>query len=97
MRKEQTPITAEGFYKNHDFAPLPFTGNTIEIDDVELFEIMEQYAQSKVLEALERETKEAFKKGFKESTIRYNGETTKPILSDYLHYYETEVKPKYVY
>ena len=78
MSKEQTPITAEEYLK--DFSNLKFNGE-VRWNNTDILIIMEQYAQAKVLEALERE----FSKldGIDFSLI---GGT---------EYYETEVKPKY--
>ena len=80
MSKQQTPITAKEWLKqrridngnNHNWeAPYinPLTS-----------ELMEQYAQAKVLEALEREFT--------------NYENNNP-NKGHIEHYETEVKPKY--
>jgi hypothetical protein len=54
MSKEQTPITAEEFLNiNADFDMRFCYGKDVE-------DLMEQYAQAKVLEALEREVPKAF-------------------------------------
>jgi hypothetical protein len=78
--KEQTPITADQFlsenYKGYKAMNL---GDEIEI-------IMEQYAQAKVLEALEREfNKIPYIKHYNNGIVNTIGSK----------YYETEVKPRY--
>ena len=79
MSKEQTPITAEEWL-DEEYPYILDGFEYLEIDK-QVLEVMEQYAQAKVLEALERE----FSKldGIDFSLI---GGT---------EYYETEVKPKY--
>jgi hypothetical protein len=93
--KEQTPITAEAIARS--FLD-PCIVNPTEIKDLEKY--IEQYAQSKVLEALEREVPKAFYKGANQHRIncipiyeteveeinRFNLESK---------YYETEVEPRY--
>ena len=77
MSKEQTPITAEQYLNNKGFNT---DGQHFEV----LLDVMEQYAQAKVLEALEREVTQAFDIAHDIDT----GMTSQ-------EYYETEVKPKY--
>ena len=85
MNKEQTPITAEEIKENimelYDDGDMSY--NLLDTS-------LEQYAQAKVLEALEREVPEA-----------YNEDPNNRDYPDYLccksgrEYYETQVKPKY--
>ena len=84
MSKEQTPITAD-YIKKEILKGLSevFRGKTIYMKDIEVS--IEQYAQSKVLEALEREVPKAinFYREYKYSE------------DEIQCYIETEVKPKY--
>ena len=79
MSKEQTPITAWEFYENSDTA--------------NVYDVMEQYAQAKVLEALEPQ-KELIEElltifdGYGVPNIKYVTRLIK-------EYYETQVKAKY--
>ena len=86
--KENNSITAEDI-KTRILKGISevFRGKTIYMKDIE--EDVEQYAQAKVLEALEREVPKAYKEGVK----YWNGDEWK--LIDVSRYYETEVKPKY--
>ena len=54
MSNEQTPMTAEEFLKDRNFS---FSG-CATFKKTDLIKRMEQYAQAKVLEALEREKSE---------------------------------------
>ena len=96
MSKEQTPITAEewsieehikallvlrGFSKEHILDNMGVIGAVIED--------MEQYAQAKVLEALEGEAEiinSAYGRGFADGYMKKERQK---------NYYETEVKPNY--
>ena len=81
--KEQTPITAEEFYTKN-----------ATLSDIDL---MEQYAQTKVLEALEREVPKAFEKGYSigmDDSIAIELRQD-PLEIDGKEYHETQVKPKY--
>ena len=79
MSKEQTPITAWEFYENSDTA--------------NVYDVMEQYAQAKVEEALEPQTE------FIEELLTIfdgNGVPNIRYVTKLINqYYETEVKPKY--
>ena len=90
--KEQTPITAEEFY--YKWQLQDFEHKKIEMPNFteeELLNFGEQYAQAKVLEALEREVV----KVYVYKSDAYN-EHRKEIATLYAkEYYETEVKPKY--
>ena len=79
MSKEQTPITADGLKKTilQKLSQI-FRGKTIYMAEIE--DDIEQYAQTKVLEALEREFT--------------NYENNNP-NKGHIEHYETEVKPKY--
>ena len=55
MSKEQTPITAEEFLKNNFCQNLGLRIEKSHRPDMYASDMMEQYAQAKVLEALERE------------------------------------------
>ena len=87
MSKEQTPII-EIIEKEIDSAIL-MSNDIGQVDRCKrrITELMEQYAQAKVLEALERE--------FKKIDVQYyeSGFGNKEQGGKY--YYETEVKPKY--
>lgn len=88
-KKKQTPLTAWEFYKNSG------TSN--------VYDVMEQYANQKVLEALEREVVEVATNLQYQTFIITSNPTTKGDLEHlkeqaYIRskdYYETEVKPKY--
>jgi hypothetical protein len=89
MSKEQTPITAEEYlFENGFYEDNYLQGHYEWIQDVDLYDVMEQYAQAKVLEALEREVPKAVA----EYHFQYALEIRE---KDGLNYYETEVKPKY--
>jgi hypothetical protein len=75
--KEQTPITAEAIARS--FLD-PCIVNPTEIKDLEKY--IEQFAQAKVLEALEGFAKHLEKTGVF-------------VMLDVEEYYETEVKPRY--
>ena len=84
--KEQTPITAEEWYKKHTENDLIRKRYT-DLD----FSVMEQYAQAKVLEALEREFNHKDCININRAFFNCDGEFD--ILSA-SEYYETEVKPR---
>ena len=77
MSKEQT-LTAEEFYNK-----------VWSYDNDDTFEIMEQYAKTKVLEALEREVVNSHLQG------QVIGQRQSVNVGFAKQYYETEVKPKY--
>jgi hypothetical protein len=77
--EEQTPITAEEFYLKNRGDLLRSNLGTKEFT----IDMMEQYAQAKVLEALEREF---------EGVSIYLGIEERTTGKEY---YETEVKPNY--
>jgi hypothetical protein len=84
--KEQTPITAEEFY--YKWQTQDFEHKKIEMPNFteeELLNFGEQYANAKVLEALEREVPKAYNSSIEIKGNRLNGK----------FYYATEVKPKY--
>ena len=82
MSKEQTPITAEELYIS--IADILGRHWGIDVENTKkCVEIAEQYAKSKVLEALEKEFTEL---GLMAEFYYHD---------DGLHYYETAVKPKY--
>ena len=83
MSKEQTPITAEEFLKNNFCQNLGLRIDKSHRPDMYASDMMEQYAQAKVLEALEREFLEL---GLMAEFYYHD---------DGLEYYEAEVKPKY--
>ena len=102
MSKEQTPITAD-YIKKEILKGLSevFRGKTIYMKDIEVS--IEQYAQAKVLEALEREVIKIAQDLQYQMFIITSNPTTVGDL-EYLKieafnrskdYYETEVKPKY--
>ena len=80
--KEQTPIEFL-----HSIG-IDYYDNTTQVHSV-----MEQYAQAKVLEALEREVKQAFEIG--KSELYHNERGLNVNYATAEQYYETEVKPKY--
>jgi hypothetical protein len=86
MSKEET-LTAEKFqaehYKDASCCSLRLWTN----------EMVEQYAQAKVLEALEKEVKQAFEMG--KSELYHNERGLNINYATAEQYYETEVKPKY--
>ena len=53
MSKEQTPITAEDFIKQSGLDTLHFQQSSFKFGNHPLYTLMEQYAQAKVLKALE--------------------------------------------
>lgn len=80
--KEQTPITAQEFY--YKWQLQDFEHNKIQMPNFteeELLNFGEQYANAKVLEALERE--------FRLLEEKNNS-------SVFIDYFKTEVKPKYI-
>jgi len=86
MSKKQTPITAEEIKRtiSKKLSQI-FRGKTIYMAEVE--KDIEQYAQAKVLEALEREVKRVY--------VMMSSEYNDLAHKDADKYYETEVKPKY--
>ena len=95
MSKEQTPITAEEWLDEE----YPYTLDGFEYLEIDkqVLDVMEQYAQAKVLEALEREVVEAVKQTLKDG---YSGSPQFTPSDEHYEglakqYYETEVKPKY--
>ena len=96
MSKEQTQITAEEFLDAKGFSMDDFRS---EQRYLLIRDLMEQYAQAKVLEALEREIIECWLESFKES-FRQEGRVCDDEFlglakNDAKRYYETEAKPKY--
>ena len=89
MSKEQTPITAEEFYLNNRGDLLRSNLGTKEFT----IDMMEQYANAKVLEALEREVPKAYGVGYYDRVLN-SGDTNRK-YKDRQEYYETGVKPKY--
>jgi hypothetical protein len=88
MSKEQTPITAEEHLTkgNFQFVVFDFACILKHYDkEIMLADLMEQYANAKVLEALEREVPKACNE-FTDTRI--------PVHAC-IEYYETEVKPRY--
>ena len=82
MSKEQTPITAEEFYLQNRGNLLRSNLGTKDFT----IDMMEQYAQAKVLEALEKEfSKIPYIKHYNNGIVNTIGSK----------YYETKVKPKY--
>ena len=97
MSKEQTPLTAEEWL-DEEYPYILDGFEYLEIDK-QVLEVMEQYAQAKVLEALEREVKQAYKEGWEDYIIEEMNMKS-PItrgnkVQTAEQYYETEVKPKY--
>jgi hypothetical protein len=93
MSKEQTPITAEELYIS--IADVLGRHWEVDVENTEkCVQIAEQYANAKVLEALEREVIEAHTQGqafvIKQDNLKHG---RYPIAS--IGYYENEVKPKY--
>jgi hypothetical protein len=89
MSKEETPITEYEFYKEFEtnLRSINYSDKSGNNLLMEWFrQSLEQYAQAKVLEALEREVPKACMKY--NSTAIFNKKLA-------LEYYETEVKPKY--
>lgn len=91
MSKEQTPITAREFIPKNDNGL--YSRRQVE-------KHAEEYAQAKVLEALEREVIKArvYKDiAIKEKVLKHivSEEVLDKYISDAQKYYETEVKPKY--
>jgi hypothetical protein len=89
MSKEQTPITAEEHLTkgNFQFVVFDFACILKHYDkEIMLADLMEQYANAKVLEALEKEVIKACMKY--NATAIFNKKLAK-------EYYETEVKPRY--
>lgn len=88
--KEQT-LTAEEFLRKQGYSESMYQDEGM-IQHISMK--MEQYAQAKVLEALEREVIEAHTQGqafvIKQDNLKHG---RYPIAS--IGYYETEVKPKY--
>ena len=89
MSKEQTPITAIKYVNKHKLYTKIGRDKIYKIS----IQDMEQYAQAKVLEALEpqREFIEELLTIFDGNGVPNIWYVTKLIN----HYYETEVKPKY--
>ena len=100
MSKEQTPITAEEWYnKNHKNLlavkntkgkiQYPFVSrNAHNLVEEHIYKIMEQYANAKVLEALEGEFS-------KVDILMFDEDRSSDYAEKGQFYYETEVKPKY--
>jgi hypothetical protein len=88
MSKEQTPITAEGFYLNNRGDLLRSNLGTKEFT----IDMMEQYANAKVLEALEPIVDE-LTKGLQQPERKVSKAF---ICKRLLGLIETEVKTKYV-
>jgi hypothetical protein len=102
MSKEQTPITAEEFrndyakklqYLNWDDLCEDLWSKGDAMTKTEN-EVMEQYAQAKVLEALEREVPKAFKTGAEENFVCMCYDADQRNFNENT-YFETQVKPKY--
>lgn len=101
MSKEKTPITEEELYIS--IADILGRHWGIDVENTKkCVEIAEQYAQAKVLEALEREVVKFSKHAFKEAkaAVIWSNDSAVIWSNDYpLHvaknYIETEVKPKY--
>jgi hypothetical protein len=80
--KEQTPITAEELFKQNELIQ--------PISKIEAIDLMEQYANTKVLEALEREVPIAFNEDpHNRDYPAYMG------YKSGIEYYEAKVKQKY--
>ena len=93
--KEQTPITAQEFY--YKWQLQDFEHKKIEMPNFteeELLNFGEQYAQVKVLEALESEVPKALNRGAYLAITKIDIVNTgiEPYIEDYI---ETEIKPKY--
>ena len=88
--KEPTPITSEEFLKGQ--------GIEIQYESIiptdKAIKCMEQYAQSKVLEALEREVPKAYINGVS-SFVSLTPKGIQISEEEGKDYYKTEVKPKY--
>jgi hypothetical protein len=93
MSKEQTPITVEGF--DRVIRQINAVNTSQDQWDVrkQKIDILKEFTQSKVIEALEEEVPEAFRQGRIEESNRMEIPDYKKIRST--KYYETEVKPKY--
>ena len=87
MSKEQTPITVEELKSKivKGISEL-FRGKTIYMKDIE--NDVEQYANAKVLEALEREFS-------KVDILMFDEDRSSDYAEQGQFYYETAVKPKY--
>ena len=91
MSKEQTPITAEEFL-------LQEHGQLVRRSNTQWYELMEQYAQAKVLERekyLKNMLFRAYCKPFTDDQNRIEEGMAIALLARFDKYYETEVKPKY--
>ena len=89
MSKEQTPITAIKYVNKHKLYTKIGRDKIYKIS----IQDMEEYAQAKVLEALEREIPIAHDKGFDRDYIGMN--LNREVFPKGVQYYEIEVKPKY--
>ena len=90
MSKEQTPITAIKYVNKHKLYTKIGRDKIYKIS----IQDMEEYAQAKVLEALEREVVKFSKHAFKEAKAAVIWSNDYP-LHVAKNYIETEVKPKY--
>ena len=102
MSKEETPITAEEILRkvyssDEENLQLHITLNP---DKARILKAMKQYAQAKLLEALEKEVIKARVSkdiSIKEKVLKHivSEEVLDKYISDAQKYYQTEVKPKY--
>jgi hypothetical protein len=100
MNKEQTPIDIKQLmFENSNLPKATEKGYFFMANQVEW--LMEQYAQAKVLEALEREKDlktmlfRAYCKPFVDDENKIEQDMLIVLLARFEKYYETEVKPKY--